>query len=243
MPYTVSGNILKLSDYTGYLDGDSTSPLIAYFMEFSREGSGSGLEGLWKFTGYSYEVVTGTLTEAQKDTLDAEMQDENEDMDFMGMELQFASGKLSIYYNEEGDYGYDQAQSFIDKWNGEYYDDPSDADSARYNITVQKINATTVRLTGNKTNEIVTISFSDESTVYTSSVAANAAHTYYYEPVQCPNDYTPDWFYDFKTDNMKTTSLYKGLDAMVRPKKANGAPGKLKMTIDRLKSATLIGIE
>jgi len=95
---------------------------------------------------------------------------------------------------------------FIDSWNccGTW------ADSASYDITVLKLSCTQVRLTGNISGEVVTISWdTDGNMTFTSNNTGHAAHTWYENPTSCPNFY-PDWYYtDFLYMNPKNTPAAK----------------------------------
>jgi hypothetical protein len=76
-------------------------------------------------------------------------------------------------------------------------------DSAAYAVSLQKVSCTEVRLTGDTTRETVTISWNGSGDKTTSSSdPAHAAHTWYADPVSCPNDEYPDWYYSaFLNDN------------------------------------------
>jgi hypothetical protein len=92
------------------------------------------------------------------------------------------------------------ADDFIDMWNsGGIY-----ADSAYYNVTVAKNSCSQVTLTGNITNEVVTITFNNAGdATFTSTVSGHGVHTVYNNPTTCPNDY-PDWYSPvFLNNNLK----------------------------------------
>ncbi|MGA2505943.1 MAG: hypothetical protein ABSF80_00510 [Chitinispirillaceae bacterium] len=76
------------------------------------------------------------------------------------------------------------------------------SDSAYYNVTATKVSCTQVTLTGNVTQEKVTISWnSNGDMTYTSTNSGHAAYTYYENPASCPDNYEPDWYYSGFLDN------------------------------------------
>ncbi|MBN2189194.1 MAG: hypothetical protein JW699_07055 [Chitinispirillaceae bacterium] len=76
-------------------------------------------------------------------------------------------------------------------------------DSAAYAVTLTRVSCTEVRLSGDYTGETVTITWNDWNDMTTSGTGAgHAPHTWRANPVSCPNDYFPDWYYTgFLNDN------------------------------------------
>jgi hypothetical protein len=92
-----------------------------------------------------------------------------------------------------------------DTWN----DEGQYSDSALYDIAFSLVDSNTVRLVGNQTQEIVTITGTkspfgwDYDYTYTSSDPTHLTGTQHVMPTTCPNG--PDWLSTFKSDNSHTT--------------------------------------
>lgn len=196
IPFSVSGNTLKIAFDEEYFD-EAETILITIWGLLSRTGSGSGIEGKWSSSDVEYTVTEGSLTEDEKNEVEAWLTLYRAEMN---MDVEISNGKIEVYYLDSDDSAL--ADVFIMVWNGEYNDDPSWSDSARYDITVTKVDASTVQLKGNKTDETVTIALSEEKETYSSSDPENETGTYYYDPVTCPNE-VPTWYYDFLYNNSK----------------------------------------
>jgi hypothetical protein len=86
------------------------------------------------------------------------------------------------------------ADDFISEWA---------AYSAYYAVTLQRVSCTQVQLTGDSTGEVVTITWNGSCDMTTaSSNPAHAAHTWHQNPLSCPNEDYPDWYYnEFLNDN------------------------------------------
>jgi len=221
MKFSQSGNTLKVAVEEFSVNEDD-SMLVTLWQVFARKGSGSGLEGTWSSTGLDYTVTGGEITEAQKTELEEMLKGENEEMD-----LVVTSGQIKVYYQENTE---NLADEFINDWNGEGYSDPADSDSATYDITVTKVDASTVQLKGNKTDETVTIVLSDEKEVYSSSNSENATGAYMYEPENCPNT-VPSWYYAFLSGNSRT-GMAKQAKTTVTPRRSPGCSKKSSNPFD-----------
>jgi hypothetical protein len=199
IPYTLSGNTLSFGVDQSEMESGA---VVQLNMVLTRVGDGTGLQGVWKVTGMSYTVLSGTLTPAEKAELDEAVASDDFFDEMGSMELQITATQINVYYLEGG---YSWADDFIDEWNGEWSSDPSYADSANYNVTVTKVNNNTIKLVGKKNGETVTITWdnSAETITYTSTDAAHSAHTYYENPTSCPNNYYPSWYYEFLSANSK----------------------------------------
>jgi hypothetical protein len=78
-------------------------------------------------------------------------------------------------------------QYFMSSW-------PSD--SINFNISAMRISCNGVRITGNITGEVVTMTWDNSGNkTYTSTDGTHAAYTWLTNPVLCPNDLYPDWYY------------------------------------------------
>ena len=112
------------------------------------------------------------------------------------------------------------SREFLNNWNGsddawEYSDDDSSwydyrkySDSAKSNITVQIVDSSTVKLTGNTTQEVVTITGASSTNgfdqTYVSSNSAHASGTNLAVPTSCPEAVT--WYPAFLSANQHTTT-------------------------------------
>ncbi|HMD68412.1 MAG TPA: hypothetical protein VKF42_05980 [Chitinivibrionales bacterium] len=211
--YGFDGNTLRL--VSSITDTMSTSgAVVEYSSELSRIGTGTGIIGLWKYTGESYRVISGTLQPTEVQSLDAEMAVEDTMLLSMVAEYQITSSQINLYISGTLDY----ATEFINyQWDYSMLGDPASADSAIYNVTVNKVGENKLTLTGNVSHEVVTIKWVVSGVsnypeipytmVYTSSNSAHAAYSYYSNPQTCPDDYYPAWWDDFMTANEKTGLL------------------------------------
>ncbi len=207
--YELTGNTLKLLNAT--TDTMTTSgAVVEYSSVLTRVGTGTGIIGLWKYTGESYQVISGTLLPDEVSSLNAEIAMEDSMTLDMGAEYQFTGSQINLFMSGSPDY----ASEFIsDEWDYSIFGDPASADSALYNVTVNKVGENKITLTGNVTHEVVSIQWiiSNASNyaqmqyteTFTSSNAAHAAYSYYSNPQTCPDDDYPAWWDDFLTANEK----------------------------------------
>jgi len=214
--YVVSNNRLEFitKGTDTLLSGAIVNDVV---MVFTRKGSGSDIKGIWIQTGYEYKVLFGTPTADEIVTLNDNLKTERRELTYLTIELEVTDNNIFVYMTN------DFATEFICDWN-EDIDGTNqtmmqtdtgwvfiwDPDSTIYNIKVEKINSLSVKLTGNISGEIVTITWNDKKDrTYSSSNPTNLAHTYYRNPTICPNLSRPDWYYSFKVANKKTNYPYK----------------------------------
>jgi G3E family GTPase len=161
-------------------------------------GSGSGVDGTWTANGYSYVVISGTLTVSEKAEFDEMVKDFNTYTAFTTNQVIFSNGILYTKSDTK------TAEQFIAEWNGLHSDIPAQADSARFNISLRVLDKHTVELKGNSVAETVILLINnDDSRVYTSSNPEHAKFTHANPPVACPNDLEPDWYTEFLFGNAK----------------------------------------
>jgi hypothetical protein len=189
--------------------------VIQPYTQMLRKGSGTGLTGVWTDPTAGYTVLSGTLT---SDEIAEENANNVSFSDLYGLTVEYdiTSSQVLIYLSGQ----LDLAAMFINDWN--YGSDPTlyPADSAMYNITIQKVSPKKLILTGNTSGESVTINWNVLSgtfldmkytEVFTSSNPAHTAYTYYSNPQTCPDDEYPLWWDgSFLTDNEKA-GLVKAL--------------------------------
>lgn len=102
------------------------------------------------------------------------------------------------------------ANLFIRTWNcsNPYLCIPPMSDSAKYDIKVEKLNFSTVRLTGNVTGEIATVEWVENNNHYeritTSTNPEHPVHTYQTYVQTCPRGSSePEWWEEFLEANKR----------------------------------------
>jgi hypothetical protein len=69
-------------------------------------------------------------------------------------------------------------------------------DSVNFNGTAVRMSCNGVQLTGSTTGEVVTMTWeSSGNKTYMSTDGTHTTYTYFQNPVSCPNDPVPEWFY------------------------------------------------
>lgn len=174
------------------------------FVVFTRQGSGTGLEGLWLNISQEIRVASGIPSREDSFNLEEDRKLSAAFRAYGRAWTRFAGGKIISYQDR------DFAKQFISNWNDEFgltlY-----ADSARYAITVKTLDKHTVELKGRETGKTVRITLSFEGRIYSSDTPDQATHSYLYEPKACPNEYTPEWYEEFRQANAKTMFPEAGL--------------------------------
>jgi hypothetical protein len=181
----------------------------------TRMNNGSTIFGTWLWVGISYRILSGTPTLQEIDSLNHFDNLINSLMNWgtnnpMILDI---SQNAFVNYNERT-----WADQFIYKWNTQWsYTNTSGdsihikADSFYYDINVTKIDDRYVSLKGNKTNEIVMIKENNlGDVIYTSNDTIHTTYTCYKNPIVCPNDEYPEWYYnEFKENNRKNKFTLK----------------------------------
>ncbi len=189
--YVLSGDTLKtLMD----LDTLPSNAVVAYWMIAVRKGTGTGLQGVWTVTGATYQVLSGTPTQAELTMIQQELAYFSPGSGNT-MEVQITANQVKLYEVSSITFAQELVMGLSEA-----------LDTSLFDLTVTVVNANTVKVKGNVTNEEVTITYNStaETVTYTSSVAAHAAHVYYENPTTCPNDEMPPWLPVFLVGNMKT---------------------------------------
>ena len=192
--------------------------VIQQVVVFARQGSGSGLQGLWSGANQEFRVVSGTPTETENAELEDDQKFFARYRAYSRSWFRFAGGKIISYLDRES------AKRFIADWNGEFNEEKK-PDSARYAITVKALDKYTVELKGRENGETVRFTQNSEGATYSSDMPGHAFHRYFSEPKSCPNEYTPEWYGEFMDANLKVTVLEKGFgpekSAEIHPKSGN----------------------
>ncbi|MBL8027415.1 MAG: hypothetical protein JNL74_13425 [Fibrobacteres bacterium] len=190
MLFTQTGNTLIL--LTGEED-DTLGNSWGFYMIFTRQDKSTGINGYWKLTGSDVKVTDGVLSDSLLNLLKIESQEAM--LEDGILELVFSNNQISVYQIDFNNF----ADRFIDDWN-----DDAEFQVDRCAITVNKVNASTVRMVGDSTSEIVTLTATATygDVTYSSNVTGHAITTVYENPTSCPNS-VPSWYYDFIEKNMK----------------------------------------
>ncbi len=198
LPFELSGNTLTLLQPN--FDTLASGAVIQSLSLANRVGSGSGLEGSWTFSEWSYRVVSGALSADEKSKWDLQQSQRNAESKYSSGWVQFSGGAITTYEDTR------TADKFVADWNGlnHSFESPNSQDSANYNISARTLSKYTVELKGRTKAETVQLTINnDRSRVYTSNVAGHGEYHYDYPPKTCPNPMEPDWYLTFLSDNAK----------------------------------------
>ena len=213
--FKVEGSTLSIIAGKDTLESGAVLEVVVLF---TREGSGTGLGGLWLNTKQEQRVVSGVLTQEEKDRLENDKMLTARYSAYYHFWVQFTGGKLISYQKRE------YAKQFISDWNDEFAT-MSDADSARYAITVKALDQNTVELKGRENGETVRIAYNFEVMTYSSDKPGHALHRHFSDPETCPNEYTPAWYEEFRQANQNPADLDPGFGlektTEIHPKSGN----------------------
>ncbi len=204
--FDLTGDTLRLLQVPEIMS--VSGAVIQPYTQMLRKGNGTGLTGVWTDPTAGYTVLSGTPT---SDEIAEENANNASFSDLYGLTVEYdiTSSQISIYLSGQ----LDLASIFISNW--DYGLDPTfyPADSAMYNITLQKVSPKKLILTGSTSGESVTINWNVLSgtfldikytEVFTSSNPAHTSYTYYSNPQTCPDDEYPLWWDNsFLPDNEK----------------------------------------
>lgn len=214
IPYSITNNTLTIIEpyNTTSMSGYGVSILV----NFTRVGQGVGVQGTWNGTSMGYQVLYGTLPDSVRNELDLMVAQANQSL---------ASGEISMQFTFSGNQ-ITAVQSYTPDWADNYVSSWTDCnlygtDTCSYAVTVVKLNSATVQLHGKTSGETVTITWkANGDQHFTSSDTSHHAYTYYENPVTCPNNFEPDWFFNFLTANAKAVPYLnkKSLQRMTVPK-------------------------
>lgn len=205
LSWAIVGDTLRFPierDTSSSFDGTAKSitGITERWLNHVRLSGTSGLSGTWRAVSFGERVVFGD-TPGGNDVFD---EYNRKTFALVERTLSFADGRLTNTTTSP------VARWFLAQWNGDIVNPmlwSGTADSARYDIAVELLDERQVRLTGRKSAEIVTIGWSLDQQVYTSSVATHPAHVYYRDPSSCPNASKPVWWQDFLAANERSGML------------------------------------
>ncbi|HKP95356.1 MAG TPA: hypothetical protein VJ385_06320 [Fibrobacteria bacterium] len=187
----------KLSIYHSS-DTARSGAVVEWISVYTRSGAGSGLEGTWTATDEGYQVVSGTLTAAEKTEHDSDLMWSKHYSSYKTVSVRFANGIITSSFD------LNTAALFMERWNGIAPGQVDQPDSAQFDMTARAVDKYTVEFKGRKTGETVRVTTSpiDDKT-YVSDQSAHAIHRYYGKPKTCPNEVEPLWYREFQTGNSK----------------------------------------
>jgi hypothetical protein len=204
MPYSISGNTLTFTNTDTSMNGAGYT--MAAVGTYSRQGTGVGVEGTWNAVSVVYTVLSGTAPDSIRQEIDS--------MNAMFSRI-LASGDVTAQYifsngqfTVNSSYAVHWADDYVSSWTKcSLYG----TDTCSYAVTVTKQGGSSVRLVGKTSGETVTITWNaaGDETFTSSNPTAHPAYTYYANPVQCPNNYEPDWLATFLSANAKVMPLVK----------------------------------
>ncbi len=200
----VVGDSMIMVDSTKVL---GSGAVIITGLPLTRSGSGTGILGTWVNNTFSssYSVISGTLTTAEKDSLDAFYQTLNLLINVrywtVNEVLQIGPSSYSITGSEAFDVvGYYLSEAY--------------AETSIVSMSISRPSPNTIRIIGNKDLDTVTETFesapggnfysANYTETFTSSIPANTEYVYYTNPTACPDNTTPPWDASFRAANPKT---------------------------------------
>lgn len=199
--FQVLGDTLKIANAP---DTTSSGAILHLTSIFARVGTGSGLEGKWKLSDQSYQVISGTLTSVEKDNYENDIANSKHIYSsYVTATVELSGGKITSTVDAN------TAGLFMESWNGSNPVIFHKADSTKYDMTAKAIDAHTLEFHGRKTGETVRLVMTSSGgnftgdIVYTSDKAGNAEFHYNVKSKTCPNPAQPDWYVAFQNANMK----------------------------------------
>ncbi len=204
----ITGSDRSLIDTFGFkISGDTLSQItqdtltsgavVNRMLNSQRIGTGTGLLGSWKVMGFSYDIVDGEPSPNEEANLMSDAALYSKVLLYQNILYTFL--EKDMYYTVD----VKSAEEFIAAWNGN--DFPTDyPDSAQYDVTVEKVDQYTVKLTGRINGEAVTVSeFQNGDRIQSSSDSTHKTNHYYGVAKSCPNTYEADWYQSFLNANIK----------------------------------------
>lgn len=206
--FRITGSILTISTD---LDTLKSGAVIEQVLVFERQGSGTGLEGLWSNTREELRVLSGTPSEKENAELEVGRKDRDGRRAYKRSWARFANGILTFFQDV------DYAKRFISEWNNGIPGGFT-ADSGLYAIALKELDKNTVELKGLKSGETVRLAISSQGYTYTSNLPGHNPHRYREMPTTCPNEEKPAWYFLFLSLNSKPSTPGVEKTAEIHPK-------------------------
>lgn len=200
-PLRYDTNIIELSGDTLRLLGDTftNGPVTAVEVNrLVRAGSGSGVEGTWKYVWTDSRILSGAYDSAASASR-ARLRAYNDGIrSIFTIHFVIGAGEIQSWYKGES------SAIFIYNWNTP--SSRSYADSQAYAISLRAVDARTVEMKGLVSGEVVTHRAPaprDDGTTFSSSDPAHVPSVHYVHPRACPFEQQPVWYDAFLKANRK----------------------------------------
>jgi hypothetical protein len=155
-----------------------------------------GIAGTWNLVG-AVPAFGPNVTLGQVHTADSIIAARDSLIQSIGMTITISGGQLQVFYPMKF------ADNMVGSWTT-CRGTAASLDTCNYSIAVTKVNDNEVIFTGNKSKSTATIvedGYGDLT--YTSSNPEYGPHTYFVNPVSCPDQQTPVWWNQFISSNHK----------------------------------------
>ena len=197
------------------LSSDESDSKYQEVTKFSRlSGDAGSLVGKFQITGNVYRPLIANVPDSVVKIIAEDSALDAVEARRKGLIYTFTDNTISL----SGQNAFSFASQFIDNWayasEGWYYstydsswrDDRKYSDSAQHNVTAQIFDSSTVKLTGNTTKEVVTITSANgfDQTYSSSNSSAHATGTQLAIPTSCPE--AASWYRDFLSANRRATA-------------------------------------
>ena len=195
----------------GSEESDSHFQLVAKFRRLS--GVAGSIIGKFQSVGEVHRPLATNISDSLAKILATDSANSSRLAERAGLIYEFTDTSLTLTRTNQIRF----ADLYLESWNlvnaawyystqdSVWYDNRAYADSAVFSITVQIVDSSTVRLTGNTTKEVVTItgtpSTSGFDETYASSNSAHATGTHLAIPTSCPE--TATWYSAFLSANQR----------------------------------------
>jgi len=197
-------------------DRDMTDSKYQYTIKLQRQsGEAGSLTGKFLIIGAVYRPLISDVPDSVTRMIAEDSALSSQHFVSIPAGYEFTKDTLFTYQKDIG-----FARAFLNDWylrsyawiysaqDSLWYDGRGITDSAKYNITAQLVDSSTVRLTGNTTKEVVTItgipSTNGFDQTYSSSNGGHATGKHLAIPISCPEE--ADWYEDFHLANPHVTT-------------------------------------
>jgi hypothetical protein len=177
----------KNEEFDTIITAMSKLPIAISLIFTSVSSSADNLEGDWAFSTIDLGALAFLIPKDSKASLDSIMGGDEIEGLFV---LNIDNGTIAITMSKEK-IGKTVVFSAVD--------------TAVYDIDVEMKEPYQWELTGNKSEEVVTITIHDNGDItYRSSVSEDREpYSFYIDPTECPNEMSPSWFDLFLEDNVR----------------------------------------
>jgi hypothetical protein len=169
---------------------------IKIWYVFSGSHAPNDISGTWNIVGAKAEYTNPYTTIGTIHSVDSIITARNQAILNVGMTVIISGGQLQIFMKSYAD-------QYVKDWNtcGKLL---NTQDTCHYNVTVSKTSDNTVTIKGNVSKFTATIIQDGYGNLYFSNTNPEyGPHTYYANPVSCPNDLAPVWWSQFLAANQK----------------------------------------